>query len=413
MFLLAQLAWNTIQNARKACGEYDELTRETSRLHAILQRLEQEVAKPNSPVNRPGDTSKIQLEHIASDCGNVLEQLDKIVAAYAALTEEKRSGRKIWQKVRFGNGQMADLSDLRLKMTLYTSEMLFYINLVTMGTVGRIEQQMTKDGGVLNDIKIAVEKKTAHSVLSEANVEGSMMTRYNDDDTSFWRSLRRELVKEGLPSAAIHEHKHLIKEYVKELANRGVLDDGSPGKNDDQHYSDGNFDISEDPSPCIHPERVECIVCLSDDVPIVGTALLPCNHRWCNPCLRRIFTISTTDPQHMPPTCCTKAAINLKHVDNLFNVPFKKKWNRKYQEYTTKNRIYCPASGCGSWIRPGDMYVVYPSGGLNSNGMKYGRCRRCKMKVCCTCNTKWAFGHECPKDAATEGWIETLPEERY
>ena len=78
----------------------------------------------------------------------------------------------------------------------------------------------------MNDIKIAVEKKAAHSVLSEANVEGSIMTIYYDDDTSFWRSLRRELVKEGLPSAAIHEHKHLIKEYVKELGARGVLDDG-------------------------------------------------------------------------------------------------------------------------------------------------------------------------------------------
>ena len=114
-----------------------------------------------------------------------------------------------------------------------------------MDSVGRTEQQMTKDRGVMNNIKIAVEKKTPHSVSSEANVEESMMTRYNDDDTSFWRSLRRELVKEGLPSAAIHEHKHLIKEYVKELGARGVFDDGSPEKNDNQHDSDGNSDMLE------------------------------------------------------------------------------------------------------------------------------------------------------------------------
>ena len=407
MFLLTQLAWNTIQNARKACGEYDQLTRETLRLHTILQRLEQEVAKSDSPVNRPGDTSKKQVEHIASDCGNILEQLDKIVADYAALTEEKRSARKIWQKVRFGNGQVVYLSDLRSKITLYTSEMLFYMNLVTMGSVGRIEQQMTKDGGVLNDIKIAVEKKTAHSVLSGTNVEGSMMTRYNDDDTSFWRSLRRELVKEGLPSAAIHEHKHLIKEYVKELGARGVLDDGSPQKNDEQHDSDGNSDMPEEhPAPCVDPERVECIICLSDDVPIIKTALLPCNHRWCNPCLRRIFTISTTDPQHMPPTCCTKRHIELKHVERLFDNSFKRKWNRKYQEYTTKNRIYCPNRGCGSWIKPDHIYVD-TTGGVNK-GRKFGRCQRCKTKVCCTCNRKWHVS-ECPQDAA-EDWFKTLQE---
>ena len=413
LFLLTQLAWNTIQNARKACGEHDELTRETLRLHAILQRLEQEVAKSDSLINRPGDTSKKQLEHIASDCGNVLEQLDKIVAAYAALSEEKRSGRKIWQKVRFGNGQMADLSDLRSKITRYTSEMLFYMNLVTMGTVGRIEQQMTKDGGVLNDIKIAVEKNTAHSVLSEVNVEGSMMTRYNDDDTSFWRSLRRELVKEGLPSAAIHEHKHLIKEYVKELGARGVLDDGSPEKKDNKHDGAGKSDmLEEDLAPCIDLEKVECIKCLSDDVPIIRTVLLPCNHRWCNPCLRRSFTISTTDPQHMPPTCCTNEAIGLKHVERLFKVSFKRQWNRKYKEYTTKDRIYCPADGCGSWIKPSHIYDVDTTGGVNK-GRKYGHCQKCKRRVCCTCNKKWSFRHECPTDAATEEWIETLHEERH
>ena len=173
VFLLAQLAWNTVQNSRKACGEYDDLTREALSSHAILQRLAQEVAKPESPINRPGETSKEQLERIAIDCGGVLQKLDKIVTAYASLSEEKRSVRKIWQRVRFGNGQMADLADLRFKLISYTSEMLLYLNLVSMSTVGRIEQRMNRDEAVLRDIKIAVEKKTAHTVLGR-NQEGSI-----------------------------------------------------------------------------------------------------------------------------------------------------------------------------------------------------------------------------------------------
>ena len=87
-----------------------------------------------SPVNRAGGTSTEQLERIATDCEVVLKQVDKIVMAY--LSEEKRSARKIWQRVRFGNGQMADLGDLRSKLTLYTSEMLLYLNFVSMSTVG-------------------------------------------------------------------------------------------------------------------------------------------------------------------------------------------------------------------------------------------------------------------------------------
>ncbi|CAF9935778.1 hypothetical protein IMSHALPRED_010346 [Imshaugia aleurites] len=432
VFLLAQLAWNTVQNARKACGEYDGLTRETMRLHAMLQRLKQEVAKSDSPVNRPGDTSKEQLECIASDCEVVLKLLDKMVAGYVALSEEKRSTRKIWQKIRFSNGQMADLGDLRSKVILYTSEMLFYVNLISMGTVGRIEQQMNRDGGVLKDIKIAVEKKTAHSVLSGPDTECSILTKYADDDAGFWRGLRRELVREGLPSVVIHKHKHLIKAYVKELGARGVLDDSYSGEKDEEHGSDASSGMSEEthelsnspnvdlaagqevrdesndqdsvvqtleddegqmpgsknrestevktegrpprtdatasiserskgrsstkpdsssslelprqasrPRPVVYhdisdtgdteydfktkedwsgpqtpappiathedpksyssPERVQCTTCLSDDVPISETALLPCKHRWCNSCLRQKFILSTIEYQHMPP----------------------------------------------------------------------------------------------------------------
>ncbi|CAF9930414.1 MAG: hypothetical protein ALECFALPRED_004598 [Alectoria fallacina] len=160
------------------------------------------------------------------------------------------------------------------------------------------------------------------------------------------------------------------------------------------------------------PERqVECITCLSDDIPISKSALLPCKHRMCNACLRRIFTLSTTDPQHMPPTCCTKDCIDLKHVNHLFDNSFKRKWNRKFQEYTTKNRIYCPARGCGSWIKPAHIHVD-TSGGANG-GRKFGKCQRCKMKVCCTCNNKWHSSRECPKDAATQEFIKIAKEEGW
>ena len=223
VFLLTRLAWNTVRNSRKACGEYDDLTRETSRLYAVLQRLEQEVAKQESPINRPGETSKEQLERIAIDCKVVLTKLNKIVTAYASLGEEKRSVHKIWQKVRFGNGQLVDLREIRFKLMSYTSEMILYLNLVSMGTVGRIEQRMSRDEGVLRDIKIAVEKNTAHTTLG-GNQEGSVWTSYTGDDIGFWRGLRRDLIKDGLPSAAIHKHRHLIRNYVKELGARGILD---------------------------------------------------------------------------------------------------------------------------------------------------------------------------------------------
>ena len=121
--------------------------------------------------------------------------------------------------------------------------------------------------------------------------------------------------------------------------------------------------------------------------------------------------MSVNDPQHMPPKCCTQDHIPLKHVEKLFDTRFKIKWNQKYQEYTTKNRIYCPAKGCGEWIKPSQIHVD-TSGGANT-GRKYGKCGRCRTKVCCTCNGKWHTSRECPKDEATQRFAEFAKKEGW
>ncbi|KAF7856384.1 hypothetical protein EAF04_009912 [Stromatinia cepivora] len=154
------------------------------------------------------------------------------------------------------------------------------------------------------------------------------------------------------------------------------------------------------PPPPPEPEKlVECLTCLSDDIPKSKCAKLRCGHRMCHSCLKRIFRLSVKDPAHMPPKCCTAEHIPLKHVEKLFDIPFKKLWNKKYQEYTTKNRIYCPAKRCGEWIKPENIH--------KENGKKYGICGRCKTKVCALCNGKWHGSKECPKDEETNKLLET------
>ncbi|KAI9881637.1 MAG: hypothetical protein M1830_000202 [Pleopsidium flavum] len=120
--------------------------------------------------------------------------------------------------------------------------------------------------------------------------------------------------------------------------------------------------------------------------------------------------MSVTDPQHMPPRCCTQDHIPLKHVDRLFDTKFKMKWNKRYQEYTTKNRIYCPAKGCGEWIKPSNIHTDQTSG---VHPKKYGKCGRCKLKVCCKCNGKWHAGKDCPKDEETKKFAEIAKKEGW
>jgi hypothetical protein len=159
------------------------------------------------------------------------------------------------------------------------------------------------------------------------------------------------------------------------------------------------------PTPHVPEKKISCLTCGSDDVLISRSAKLACSHRMCHECLRRIFTMSVTDPAHMPPRCCTSEHIPLKHVDKLFDQNFKKTWNRKFQEYTTRNRIYCPARGCGEWIKPNHITVEH--------GRKVGKCKRCNTRVCCMCNNKMHTSRECPKDPATREFVEIAKEKGW
>lgn len=144
--------------------------------------------------------------------------------------------------------------------------------------------------------------------------------------------------------------------------------------------------------------RVECLACMSA-VPQHTSAKLKCGHRMCHSCLKRVFKLSIVDPQHMPPKCCTADHIPLKHVDKLFRTEFKILWNRKFQEYTTVNRIYCPTKRCGEWIMPRNL--------KNQGERGYGKCSKCGTKVCTICNAKWHGRRTCPKDEATNALLET------
>ena len=124
----------------------------------------------------------------------------------------------------FGNGEMADMRHLREQMTYYTTSLSMFVNMVSMSSVGRIEQKMEKAGGDVGELRIAVNWVTAR-LSSMSNREGSILTSYEDDDKAVWKEFRKELYHEGFSSTVIEKHKRLIKAYIKELADRGALDD--------------------------------------------------------------------------------------------------------------------------------------------------------------------------------------------
>lgn len=94
LVLFAQLAWKTAQNARKAWGEHDELTRDVSSLQVVIEHLEKEASKTESPINRPDDKCKKELRDIVGGCEKALEVLNRVLEKYNALSERERSAKK-------------------------------------------------------------------------------------------------------------------------------------------------------------------------------------------------------------------------------------------------------------------------------------------------------------------------------
>ncbi|KAH6895541.1 hypothetical protein B0T10DRAFT_455790 [Thelonectria olida] len=139
------------------------------------------------------------------------------------------------------------------------------------------------------------------------------------------------------------------------------------------------------------PARLrDCTACLSE-VPQSRCPKLECGHRKCHTCLKRSFEQSLSDPQHMPPACCD-TPIQLQVVDDLFDWSFKKKWNRKFAEYSSQDRIVCPSNRCGEWISPDSIHRDRISGRM------IGQCDRCNERVCIACKSRWHYPRKCRQD---------------
>ncbi|KAG4438412.1 hypothetical protein IFR05_006118 [Cadophora sp. M221] len=222
--LLTNLARHTVDNAREACGAHDSLTREVNSLHVVLQRLQLEVSKPDSILNHTEDNRRKELGTLARDCRRVLNVLSSVLEKYNALSEEKRSVTKLWKQIRFGNGEMQDIGNIRMELSTYTQAITLFLNLLAMGELGKVGRYMETHGEELREIRHSLHWVVA-TAQAKSHEEKSILTSYTEDDKGVWKEFRRELIREGFSSKTLGRYKKTIKSYVLELGERGALDE--------------------------------------------------------------------------------------------------------------------------------------------------------------------------------------------
>ena len=160
---------------------------------------------------------------MAKSCEKTLKQLQDVLDKYNALSANERSLGRLLVSLKFATGPVDHVADSRSKITSYISTLSMLLIRITKATVCTIEKKIDRNGGILSDIKIALNRITARSIASDVG-EGSVITAYTKDDKDAWDTLRRELKQLGYGGSVIRKHMHTIKAYVKELGDIGALD---------------------------------------------------------------------------------------------------------------------------------------------------------------------------------------------
>jgi hypothetical protein len=213
---LVNITTKAYRGWKNACGEYSEVTGSLDSLLIVLERIENEASKPNSVLLRTANDRQ-NLKDILSNSEPTLRELHAIVVRYKSLGPSRE---KNWDKLRFG---VKNLDPLRVKLTQHIAAITAYLDAVGLGALGRIERDLN-----------AIPERIQHTIdalaaeIRAGRREGSIMSTYSDDSKDVWKQFRRELIGDGMKSSFVHKYKPLIRKYLKELAERGELEEFAP-----------------------------------------------------------------------------------------------------------------------------------------------------------------------------------------
>lgn len=193
---LNELASQTLSTTKADGGEDAELAQEVEGLYLALQRLELEISKCEYLItNREGNFA-LELKAIWKGCRKVL--------------------------VKVGTEDVLDVEKVRSKLCQHTSAVLLCLNLINAGSPGRIARRMNFQGREMSKMRQSLNLILAQLTSQR---EGSVLTSSSEDDVVVWGELERELVRKGYTITVVRENKKILMDYVKELGDRGMLDD--------------------------------------------------------------------------------------------------------------------------------------------------------------------------------------------
>ena len=125
----------------------------------------------------------------------------------------------------------------------------------------------------------------------------------------------------------------------------------------------------------------------------------PCEHYYCEDCLRTLFRLSLSDETLFPPRCC-RQQIPLSFARLYLDSGFVESFRKKSAEFMSSDRTYCYRPTCSSFI---------PSQYINGDS---GICPDCGQLTCIICKGRSHEG-DCPQDTGVQQVLELANEQGW
>ncbi|KFY15568.1 hypothetical protein V492_01909 [Pseudogymnoascus sp. VKM F-4246] len=211
------------RQCKNADDAYFEIGREIRALHTVLRHLKYEVQAPESILNRDRALYARDLAPLISDCRFTLEDLEELLRKYGDVRDD-RSGSttgRLWNQIKFSSIEMDQLGTVRVKLINHKTNITALLDTIQLRESSRVATTLDNHGGQLDVILDKVDNIAARMGQRAA----SLMTTYEDDDKEVWKSFRRELVAEGFSSDVLTRHKDILRAYIREIDQNGLLED--------------------------------------------------------------------------------------------------------------------------------------------------------------------------------------------
>ena len=214
-----QIAKNLVHDCRYAPSDFAEASRVAQSLYLMLEGVRNEYQNPDSPLHKD-ERTRTDFAIQFKNCQTSLKPLaDLIIKSKSLGTPNIR----LLDRMRFPKKEYLEY---RGNLAFYTARLSEFLQLVGLGSLGRIEQKVEDLRENLPNLMSKIDQMCAEfRIMGDKE---SILSDHTNDEKFVWKTFRSKLNEAGFTSNVLREHEGAIFLRIRELTKCGLLDtDGS------------------------------------------------------------------------------------------------------------------------------------------------------------------------------------------